>query len=81
MHISMHIYTSTCIRMTHDVMVILIIPDTALIQPVFASACACMCTVSTASSDAPSSTSTPTVSACPPRLAHCNAVLPYSCEQ
>jgi hypothetical protein len=59
---------------------ILIIPDTCLIQHVYASACACMCTVSTASSDAPSSTSTRTVSACPPSLAHSNAVLPYFCE-
>jgi hypothetical protein len=62
------------------IIVILIIPHTALIQHVFARACACMCTVSTASSDAPSSTSTRTVSACPPSLAHCNAVLPLFCE-
>ncbi len=57
-------------------MVILIIPDTCLIQHVHASACACMCTLSTASTDAPSSTSTRTVSACPLSLAHSNAVLP-----
>ncbi len=60
--------------------VILIIPDTCLIQHVYASACACMFTLSTASSDAPSSTSTRTVSACPRELAHSNAVLPYCCE-
>jgi hypothetical protein len=62
------------------IMVILIIPDTCLIQHVFASACACMFTLSTASSDAPSSTSTRTVSACPRELAHINAVTPYFCE-
>jgi hypothetical protein len=65
------------------IIVILIIPHTALIQHVFARACACMCTSSTASSDAPSSTSTRTVSACPRSLANNNAVLPlpYSpCE-
>ncbi len=60
--------------------IVLLIPDTCLIQHVYASACACMCTLSTASSDAPSSTSTRTVSACPLSLAHINAVLPRSCE-
>jgi hypothetical protein len=59
---------------------ILIIPDTCLIQPVYASACACMFTLSTASSDAPSSTSTRTVSACPRPLANSNAVIPSLCQ-
>jgi hypothetical protein len=60
--------------------VILIIPDTCLIQHVFASACACMLTLSTSSSDAPSSTSTRTVSARPPSLATINAVLSDFCQ-
>ncbi len=60
--------------------VILIIPDTCLIQHVFASACACMFTLLTASSDAPSSTSTRTVSACPAPLAKSNAVKRNCCE-
>ena len=70
-------YTPALLMM---IIVILIIPDTCLIQHVCASACACMFTLSTASTDAPSSASTRTVSACPPSLAHSNAVLPYSCQ-
>jgi hypothetical protein len=62
------------------IIVIFIIPDTCLIQHVYASACACMCTLSTASSDAPSSTSTRTVSACPRQLANSNAVERVLCE-
>ncbi len=83
MYIYIHIYTDDCIyihtyysiRMIM-MMIILLIPDTCCIQPVYASACACMLTLSTASSDAPSSTSTRTVAACPRQLAHINAVLP-----
>ncbi len=73
----MYIYTPAWLMM---MIVILMIPDTCLIQHVCASACACMFTVSTASSDAPSSTSTRTVSACPRQLAHSNAVLPVLCQ-
>ena len=77
MNVYIYIYTRAWLRM---MMVLLIIPDTCLIQHVCASACACMFTVSTASTDAPSSTSTRTVAECPPQLAHSNAVLPHSCE-
>ena len=63
------------------IIVILIIPHTALIQHVFASACACMFTLLTASSDAPCSTSTRAISACPSQLAHIKAVEPfYMCQ-
>ncbi len=57
-----------------EIIDILIIPDTCLIQHVYARACACMFTLSTASSDAPSSTSTRNVAACPLQLANSNAV-------
>ncbi len=73
----MYIYTRAWLMM---IMVLLIIPDTCLIQHVCASACACMFTLSTASTDAPSSTSTRTLTACPRALAHSNAVIPRSCE-
>ncbi len=77
MHIHTYVYAYAWLMM---MMVILIIPDTCLIQHVYARASACMFTVSTASSDAPSSTSTRTVSACPRSLAHSNAVLPSLCQ-
>jgi hypothetical protein len=62
------------------IIVILIIPDTCLIQHVYARACACMFTLSTASTDAPSSTSTRTVAACPLRIANIKAVIPKFCQ-
>ncbi len=77
LHLSIYIYRCVCVCVCHGHP---IIPDTCLIQHVYASACACMFTLSTASTDAPSSTSTRTVSACPPSLAHINAVLPRCCE-
>ncbi len=78
-NIYIHIYKSMFAHRTHDDESP-IIPDTCLIQHVYARACACMFTLSTASTDAPSSTSTRTVSACPPSLANSNAVAPSLCE-
>jgi hypothetical protein len=83
-----HTYEYTCRHMNAYIYIytpawiiaILIIPDTCLIQHVYASACACMFTLSTASTDALSSTSMRTLSACPVELAHSNTVLPITCE-